>query len=85
MLDIDEQRHEIIYGYRFPNWFDRLIGRTKEYCYRPSWYKYFDSFEVDDLPEFSYVEWDSSPACENVPTERENTSEFDGIFEEFES
>lgn len=62
-VDIDEQRHEIVCGYRKPNWFDRLLGGTKEWCYRPRWYKYFDSFERDELPEFEFRKWESSEAC----------------------
>lgn len=58
ILDVDENTKQIVYGYRFPNWFDRLIGRTKEYCWRPRWYEYFDSFEARSLPEKeNYMKW----------------------------
>lgn len=57
VLDINEDTKEIVNGYRFPNWFDRLIGRTKEYCWRPKYYKYFDSFDTIPLETIDYVEW----------------------------
>ena len=59
ILDINEQTKEIINGYRFPNWFDRLFFRTKEWCFRPFYYKYFDSFEAPELPEITLTEWDT--------------------------
>ena len=46
-LDIQEQTHEIVNGYRFATIVDRLFGKIHRYCYRPRWYKYFDSFEAD--------------------------------------
>lgn len=75
MLDINEQTHEIINGYRFPNWFDRFFFRTKEWCIRPLYYKYFDSFEVEELDPFNFVEWDTPPACGECHTEQENYPE----------
>lgn len=57
VLDINEDTKEIINGYRFPNWFDRLIGRTREWCIRPRWYPYFDSYDREELPEFTFTEW----------------------------
>lgn len=59
-LDINEYTNQIVTGYRFPNWFERFFGRTKQFCFRPKWYKYFDSWEVPfSLPSFCYAEWDS--------------------------
>ena len=58
VLDINEDTKEIVNGYRFPNWFDRLIGRTKVYCWRPNYYKYFDSFDTVPLPlKDDYPKW----------------------------
>jgi len=57
ILDINEDTKEIVNGYRFPNWYDRLIGRTKEYCWRPKYYKYFDSFNTIPLEHKEYMEW----------------------------
>ena len=57
VLDINEDTKEIVNGYRFPNWFDRLIGSTKEFCWRPKYYKYFDSFDIIPLDPIEYEEW----------------------------
>lgn len=46
-LDICEQTHEIVYGYRFPTLVDYFFGNVKKTCFRPCWYKYFDSYEAD--------------------------------------
>lgn len=51
-LDIQEQTHEIVNGYRFAVLFDMFKpGKLKQFCFRPRWYKYFDSFEANrNLP-----------------------------------
>lgn len=46
-LDINEDTHEIVNGYRFSTFFDRIRGKTHKLCFRRRWYKYFDSFEAD--------------------------------------
>lgn len=58
-LDIQEQTHEIVNGYRFSNFFDLLFsGSVVRFCFRPRWYKYFDSFEADrSLPAVILNEW----------------------------
>lgn len=62
-LDINEMTKEIVQGYRFPVFWDYLFGTSNTiYCWRPRWYKYFDSFEKSELQkqrsEFSFVPWD---------------------------
>lgn len=60
-LDINEQTHEIVHGYRFANIWDILFGKVTRRCWRPRWYKYFDSYECDrSLPELPLTEWSSS-------------------------
>lgn len=57
-LEINEYTKEIVTGYRFPTRFERWFGRCKIICYRPSWYKYFNSWEIPiDLPEFIFQPW----------------------------
>lgn len=56
-LTIDKHTHQIVYGYRFPNLFDRLLGDTKKFCWRPKYYRFFDTHERKELPEPEYVEW----------------------------
>lgn len=60
-LDIQEQTHEIVNGYRFPSLLDLFFGKIHRYCFRPRWYKYFDSFEANrQLPVFHLVPYDST-------------------------
>lgn len=58
-LEINEYTKEIINGYRFPTFWERVFGgRTKIICYRPSWYKYFDSWEKSKkLKPFVIIPW----------------------------
>ena len=57
-LDISEQTHEIVNGYRFPNIFDTLFGNVKQICFRPKWYKYFDTNEANySFPTFYKKLW----------------------------
>ena len=44
-LDINGQTKDIVSGYRFANWFESLFMRTRQYCFRPLYYKYFDSWD----------------------------------------
>ncbi len=58
-LDIQEQTKEIVQGYRFPNIFERLFAsKVHEFCFRPKWYKYFDSWErPQGIPEYIFEPW----------------------------
>lgn len=59
-LEINEYTNQIVYGYRFPSTFERFFGRTKQICYRPKWYKYFDSWEKPEgLDPYTYISWQS--------------------------
>ena len=44
-LEINELTKEIVSGYRFPNFFERFLGSTVKICFRPKYYKFFDSWE----------------------------------------
>lgn len=58
-LDINELTKEIVQGYRFCNWFERwFLGGTHQICYRPKWYKFFDSWDKPTgEPAFNYEQW----------------------------
>ncbi len=58
-LDICDQTHEIVFGYRFATIVDLLFGKCTKRCFRPRWYKYFDSFEADRTKDpLPSVPWD---------------------------
>ena len=49
---VDDNTHQIIDGYRFSKLLTALIPfyGSNKLVFRPSWYKYFDSWEMPDLP-----------------------------------
>lgn len=64
ILDIDENSHEIVQGYRFPCIWENLISLIlpplfpiRRWCFRPVWYKYFDSWVTEPLPEKEFEMW----------------------------
>lgn len=64
ILDIDDLTHEIVQGYRFPGVWENLISLIcppimpiRRWCFRPRWYKYFDSWTRDELPEKTWERW----------------------------
>lgn len=58
-IDIEEYNHDIIYGYRFANLFERIFGRVSFLVFRPRYYKYFDSFSDPfvNRPSPMYIKW----------------------------
>ena len=62
-IDINEYTKEIVTGYRFPNFFEIILSffgllRLGEICFRPFYYKDFDSFSQPlDLKPFNYQKW----------------------------
>lgn len=62
-IDINEHTKEIVNGYRFPNLFELLLDllgliRIGEICFRPFYYKDFDSFcQPLNLRPFEYEKW----------------------------
>lgn len=64
ILDIDDVTHDIVQGYRFPIVWENLISLIcppllpiRRWCFRPRWYKYFDSWTRDKLPEKTWERW----------------------------
>lgn len=59
-----EKLGEIIQGYCKPNLFVRLFATKR--CFRPLYYKYFDSWEAPPLPALPdyYQPYKSDPGCE---------------------
>lgn len=64
ILDIDDLTHDIVQGYRFPSVWENLISficppllPIRRWCFRPRWYKYFDSWTRDPLPEKQWERW----------------------------
>ena len=58
ILDINEMTKEIVNGYRFSKLFDILFNKCSKWCFRPKWYKYFDSWErITGLKEMNYQRW----------------------------
>lgn len=61
--DINEQTKEIVFGYRFPNLWERIKSFILPFysiyvsCFRPFYYKYFDTFEAPELPSHTFFLW----------------------------
>ena len=63
-ITINEFTSDLVMGYRFSKFLERIFISCVKITYRPRWYKYFDSFDEGDLinvPELSYQPWDSLP------------------------
>ncbi len=64
-IDINEYTKEIVNGYRFPNFFENILDclfiiRLGEICFRPLYYKDFNSFNQPlNLKKFEYIMWDN--------------------------
>lgn len=59
-FDINEYSSELILGYRFPKLKEMIFLSTMKICYRPFYYKYFNSFDklqLDNLPAFDFQKW----------------------------
>lgn len=62
-IDINEMTKEIVNGYRFPNFFENILDffgilKLGEICFRPNYYKYFNSYSQPlNLKVFNYEEW----------------------------
>lgn len=84
-LKINEYTNELVVGYRFATTFERWFGKgIKQFFWRPSWYKYFDTFEAHyssgRLP-FVPVKWVKKDEVisylENCDELNENSGELD--------
>lgn len=61
-LNINEYTSELTLGYRFAKLLEIIFSPSKKFCFRPFYYKYFDSFDklqLDGLPEFDFRRWDN--------------------------
>lgn len=68
-LDVNNDTKEIVYGYYinkgFFGFITSLFSRGEwQFCFRPLYYKYFDSFDRIDLPKKDFVKW-SKPVVQN--------------------
>ena len=60
-ITINEFTSDLVLGYRFSKFLERVFMSTVKIVYRPRWYSYFDSFDegcLADRPELPYVPWD---------------------------
>lgn len=61
-IAINEFTSELVLGYRFSKFLERLFMPCIRYTYRPRWYEYFDSFDEGVLasrPVFKPEPWDN--------------------------
>ena len=62
-IDINENK-EIVQGYKFPSLFENILSfifpwiiRIRKICFRPRYYKYFDSWDKVELPKRDFEKW----------------------------
>lgn len=62
-IDINENK-EIVQGYKFPGLFENILSvifpwiiRIRKICFRPRYYKYFDSWDKVELPKREFEKW----------------------------
>lgn len=63
-ININEHTSDLTLGYRFCNIIESLCVSNFKTCFRPFYYKYFDSFEEGSLvnrPIFTAVPWEELP------------------------
>lgn len=61
-ININEYTSELTLGYRFCNFLESLFTSNYKLCYRPKYYKYFDSFDqsvLSDRPHLDTLTWDT--------------------------
>lgn len=59
-ININEFTSDLTLGYRFAKITEIIFSPSKKICFRPFYYKYFDSFDklqLDGLPAFHYQKW----------------------------
>lgn len=59
-ININEFTSELSLGYRFAKMSEIIFTSSKKVCFRPFYYKYFDSFDklqLDGLPPYNYQKW----------------------------
>lgn len=55
-INIDENRGELVMGYRFCNLIESLFVSNSKLCFRPLYYKHFDSYDEGALEERPVLE-----------------------------
>lgn len=63
-IDVDRDRHEIIVGYKISGLLSILLAWWNgcfKLCYRPLYYKYFNSFEAPKLPQRLWPKYPPDP------------------------
>lgn len=50
-VSINDYMSELIMGYRFANFWELVFSSPVKICFRPRWYKYFDSYDLGGLAE----------------------------------
>lgn len=61
-IAINEYTSDLVLGYRFSRFFERIFVKCFSITFRPFWYKYFDSYDegvLKDRPVLDYIPWDS--------------------------
>lgn len=59
-ININEYTSELTLGYRFAKFLELLFASNKKICFRPLYYRYFDSFDklqLANLPPYSFKRW----------------------------
>lgn len=59
-ININKNTSELTLGYRFCNFVESIFVSNRKICYRPKYYKYFDTFDelqLKDRPIFESKEW----------------------------
>lgn len=68
-LDVDDHTKQIVYGYELSKGllgfvFSFFKKGEWQFCWRPLYYKYFDSFERVKLPKKEFIIWDKAKTVE---------------------
>lgn len=87
-LEINEYTKEIVYGYRFPTFWEYLLGKHMvQLIFRPSWYKFFDSFEKPfTLPKYRRDAWKGKESCSDSDVLSEPlTPSYDDFEDEYDA
>lgn len=59
-ININEYTSELTLGYRFAKFLELIFSSNKKICFRPFYYRYFDSFDklqLDGLPPYVFQRW----------------------------
>lgn len=70
-IHVDKERKQIMVGYKLSNIFRILVGWLNgcfKVCFRPRYYKYFDSFEAPPLLLKSFLRYCKNPMPPSEPT-----------------